>query len=48
MLSMPFRVAGRTAEAVIRLWSQRLALRDGMHIMHWLWQMGIIIPTTST
>jgi hypothetical protein len=37
-------VAGRTAEAVLRLWTQRLALRDGMRILHWLWQMGIIIP----
>lgn len=39
-------VAGRTADTVLRLWTQRLALRDGIRVMNWLWQMGIVIPTT--
>lgn len=37
-------VPGRTAEAVLQRWTQRLPWRDGQRVLHWLWQMGLVMP----
>src|SRR5262249_52478358 len=37
-------VARRTADDILRRWTQRLPLRDCLRVIHWLWEMGIVVP----